>query len=166
MKAFDKFVEFLKFEDDGDDEYEYAPLFREPPTTAPVMKQEEPKSQEPIGFPAAKPKVNNAPRTSNQPPRKGGNVNMQEVCRVSPTNVLDGRTITDYLLQNKIVFLDLEGIDGGLAQRIIDFVSGATYAIDGTLQKVSNLTFVIAPSTVNISGDFNETFDDSSNVVF
>ncbi len=77
-----------------------------------------------------------------------------EVVRVQPTSIEEGRRITDLLLNNKVVFLDLEGVENALAQRVIDFSSGATYAIDGTLQQMSNHTFVIAPPAVNVSGDF------------
>ena len=47
-------------------------------------------------------------------------------------------------------------MDGDTAQRIIDFVSGSCYAVDGSLQKISNYIFVITPSSVDISGDFNQ----------
>ena len=89
-----------------------------------------------------------------------------EVVRIEPTSVEDGRKISDLLLQNKVVFLDLEGIDMNLAQRIIDFTSGATYAIDGTLQQMSKYTFVIAPPVVSVSGDFQDALSSNSSVTF
>ena len=52
--------------------------------------------------------------------------------------------------------MNLEGIEIGQAQRIIDFASGSCYAIDGNLQKVSNFIFIITPSGVEVSGDFQE----------
>ncbi len=59
--------------------------------------------------------------------------------------------------------LNLEGLDVAIAQRIIDFSSGSTYAINGNLQKISNYIFIITPASVDISGDFQEilsgTFD-------
>ena len=72
----------------------------------------------------------------------------------------------DGFIQNKVVFLDLEGIDMNLAQRIIDFTSGATYAIDGTLQQMSKYTFVIAPPVVSVSGDFQDALSTNSSVTF
>lgn len=107
-------------------------------------------------------RMNTRPQVSR--PRKGqGNM---EVVRVEPASVEDGRKISDLLLEGKVVFLDLEGIDMNLAQRIIDFVSGATYAIDGTLQQMSKYTFVIAPPAVNVSGDFQETASGNTSVTF
>ena len=89
-----------------------------------------------------------------------------DVVRIEPTSVEDGRRITDLLLENKVVFLDLDGIDMNLAQRIIDFTSGATYAIDGTLQQMSKYTFVIAPAAVNVSGDFQDAAMGNTSVTF
>jgi cell division inhibitor SepF len=50
----------------------------------------------------------------------------------------------------------MEGVDVGLAQRIIDFASGATYALDGNLQKISNFIFIVTPANVSISGDLQD----------
>ena len=66
-----------------------------------------------------------------------------EVCVVKPTSIEDARDITDTLLANRTVVLNLEGLDVDLAQRIIDFTSGSTYAIRGNLQKISNYIFII-----------------------
>ena len=43
-----------------------------------------------------------------------------------------------------------------VAQRIIDFTSGSCFAISGNLQKISNYIFIITPSSVDISGDFQD----------
>ena len=51
--------------------------------------------------------------------RPGGNVN--EVCVIKPTTVEDSREITDTLLSNRTVVLNVEGLDMDVAQRIIDF---------------------------------------------
>ena len=48
------------------------------------------------------------------------------------------------------------GLDLDIAQRIIDFASGSCYAINGNLQKISNYIFIITPSGVDVSGDFQE----------
>ena len=57
--------------------------------------------------------------------------NGMEVCVIKPTSVEDGREITETLLANRTVVLNLEGIDVDVAQRIIDFASGSTFAIGG-----------------------------------
>ena len=60
-----------------------------------------------------------------------------EVCVIKPTSVEDAREITETLLANRTVVLNLEGLDVDIAQRIIDFTSGSTFAISGNLQKIS-----------------------------
>lgn len=83
--------------------------------------------------------------------------NGMEVCVIKPTDIDDGRSITDTLLKNRTVVLNLEGLDVSLAQRIIDFSSGSCYAIKGNMQKISNYIFVITPASIDISGDFPES---------
>lgn len=79
-----------------------------------------------------------------------------EVCVIKPSTVEDGREISDTLLSGRAVILNLEGLQVNIAQRIIDFTSGACYSINGNLQKVSNYIFIITPETVDISGDFQD----------
>ena len=79
-----------------------------------------------------------------------------EVCVIKPHSMEDSREITETLLANCTVVLNMEGLDLDVAQRIIDFASGSCYAIDGNLQKISNYIFIITPSSVDISGDFQE----------
>ena len=89
-----------------------------------------------------------------------------EVCVIKPNSVEDAREITETLLTGRTVILNLEGMDLEVAQRIIDFTSGATFAISGNLQKISNYIFLVTPTNVDISGDLqdllNTSFDASS----
>lgn len=97
-----------------------------------------------------------------QPNRSNNNNNRRnygtgmEVCVIKPTSVEDSREITETLLSGRTVILNLEGLDLEVAQRIIDFTSGATYAINGNLQKVSNSIFLVTPTNVDISGDLTD----------
>ena len=68
--------------------------------------------------------------------------------------------ITQMLLSNRTVVLNLEGLDMDLAQRITDFVCGSCCAISGRLQKISNYILIITPSSVEISGDYQDLFYD------
>ena len=79
-----------------------------------------------------------------------------EVCVFKPTQFDEARELTDTLLANCAVVLNLEGLDVEIAQRIIDFASGSCYAIGGNLQKVSNYIFIVTPKSVDISGDFQD----------
>lgn len=84
--------------------------------------------------------------------RSSQTVNM-EVCVIKPTTMEEAREIADTLVDNSTVILNLEGIDVELAQRIIDFTSGACYSLGGSLQQVSSYIFVLGPYNVDITGD-------------
>lgn len=79
-----------------------------------------------------------------------------EVTMIRPTSMEDSRDICDYLLAGKAVVLNMEGIHTEIAQRIIDFTSGATYSMNGNLQKISNYIFIATPDSVELSGDFQD----------
>ena len=101
-----------------------------------------------------------------QQPRRSSSTNMNgmEVCVIKPTTVEDAREITETLLCNRTVVLNLEGLDVDIAQRIIDFSSGSCFAINGNLQKISNYIFIITPKSVDISGDFQEVLSGAFDV--
>lgn len=85
-----------------------------------------------------------------------------EVCVIKPTTIEDEIEITETLLNGRTVIINMEGLSVDIAQRIIDFTSGATFAIHGNLQKISNYIFLATPNGVDISGDIQglmESFD-------
>ena len=79
-----------------------------------------------------------------------------EVTMIKPDSVSSTPAICDYLLNGKAVVLNLEGMRTEYAQRIIDILSGTTYAIDGNLQKISTYIFIVSPESVHLSGEFSE----------
>lgn len=103
-------------------------------------------------------KTNSKITPIRQSRRSSGSSNM-EVCVIKPTSMEDAREITETLLNNCAVVLNVEGLDVGLAQRIIDFTSGSTFAVNGKLQKISNYIFIVSPASVEISGDFLSLVD-------
>lgn len=163
MSVMDKFLNYMKLndEDDGyyDDDYyddaDDAPVEKKPKIkniarTDSYEEEERPKK--------STPKV-----TPMRPAKKVGVAGM-EVCVIKPTSVEDAREITETLLSNRTVVLNMEGLDVDIAQRIIDFTSGSCFAIDGNLQKISHFIFIITPASVDISGDFQEILSGSMNV--
>ncbi len=77
-----------------------------------------------------------------------------EVCIMKPTSFEDSQEICDMLLTGRATVINLEGFDDKLAQRTMDFVSGAVYAINGKLHRISSCIFIVSPDTVDISGDY------------
>lgn len=79
-----------------------------------------------------------------------------EVKVVKPQSFIESKTITDYLKANKTVVVNLEGIEITTAQRIIDCIGGASYALGGSLESISNKIFIVAPKEIEISGDLRD----------
>ena len=80
---------------------------------------------------------------------RGGN----EVIVVEPRSFDDAATIVQHLKDRKIVMLNLHLLDKEQSQRTIDFVCGASQALNGNPKKVGDLVFVFAPSNVTLSAD-------------
>ena len=77
---------------------------------------------------------------------------------VRPEIFSDVAAIADHLKQGKTIVLNLENAESAQARRIVDFLSGAAYAISFKFKPVSNSTFVIIPDNTDFSGDI--LFDD------
>ena len=152
MGVMDKFLNYMKLNDE-DDEYYDDDYYDEPDEPQPPKKVIVPK-EEPVMADEPKKQTPKITPMTRQP-RKMNGAGM-EVCVIKPTSVEDGREITETLLANRTVVLNLEGLDVDIAQRIIDFTSGSCYAISGNLQKISHYIFIITPASVDISGDFQE----------
>jgi cell division inhibitor SepF len=93
--------------------------------------------------------------------RKNKIVNMPSIAQVKvvvmqPDMFDDASIICDHLKGKKPVVVNLESAEKEVARRIVDFLSGSVYALDGTIQKVSNSIFIVAPHNVDIMGEFKD----------
>ena len=79
-----------------------------------------------------------------------------KVVIMQPENFEDARDICDHLKNKKPVVVNLEEVQKECAQRIVDFLSGSIYGLDGEIQKVSSNIFLIAPSNVDIMSEFKD----------
>jgi len=70
---------------------------------------------------------------------------------LAPRTLDDGQSAADQLKQRRPVVLNLENTDHEIAMRLVDFVSGVTYALDGYYQRVGDKVFLFTPSNVNIT---------------
>ena len=174
MGVFDKFLDIMKLNDDEyddddfyDDDFEDDDFDEKPHRS--IFGNKKSRSDDFDDFDMDEDK-HLAPSSGNkvtpmrQPAARRG-VNM-EVCVVKPTSVDDSREITETLLAGRTVILNLEGMDLEIAQRIIDFISGATFAISGNLQKISNYIFLVTPTNVDISGDLQDLLNTSFDMIY
>ena len=70
-----------------------------------------------------------------------------------PTTFEQSDEICAFLKERKSIIVNLEYVNKDVARRIVDFISGGVYALDGYIQKVSNSIFLVAPSNYEITNE-------------
>ena len=70
-----------------------------------------------------------------------------------PVSYEDTKNIIDNLKSRKPIIVNMETIDVDVAQRILDFISGACYALGGVVYKVSSKIFAVGPADYDIIGN-------------
>lgn len=165
MSILDKFLSIMKLDDEDDfedDLFDDEDDFEQAPKKSFFKKNKKDDFDDEDDFYENKGTSATNKVTPMRPPVRRGAA--MEVCVIKPTAVDDAREITETLLSGRTVILNLEGLDLEIAQRIIDFTSGATFAINGNLQKISNYIFLVTPTNVDISGDLQDLLNTSFDV--
>ena len=157
--------------DDYDDEDEYlddyddepaepvrrAPARRTPPAPAPVDDDDD--MDDGFGFSAAPsaPAVSSASAVSTSSGFSGRVLNTsgpkQEVILFRPVSFNDTSRAADNLRSNKAVVLNLENVDKAMARRVVDFLSGCVYAVDGSVKKIAQSAYLFCPRNMDVVGD-------------
>ena len=150
-------------EDDYLDDYEEpaetpAPARREKrraaPAPAPVIEEEE---EDDYGFAPMPAVTNNAVSTD----RFSGQVlsmnnsasNKQEVVLFRPGSFNDTSKAADDLRNRRAVIVNMENVDKAMARRVVDFLSGCVYALDGDVKKIAQSAYLFCPHNMDIVGD-------------
>ena len=137
MGTMNKLLNWIGISDEIDEEEEFL-----------TNQQEEP--EEPV-IPAGKRgKVVNI-HTSTQ----------MKVVVIQLTSFEDAKDIADHLKAKKPVVINLEKLEKDVSRRVVDFLSGAVYGVDGNIQKVANGIFLIAPYNVGIMGDLLDELENN-----
>lgn len=79
--------------------------------------------------------------------------NSVNIVVVEPRSFDDSVEIVKHLKSRKSVIVNLQYLDNDISQRVIDFVSGATFAMDGTQERVGNGVFIFASMNCNVETD-------------
>lgn len=155
MSFWDKVKDFTRpYADDEYDDYEdemegfeeeeqeAAPRGRRPSPFASSVKEEEPVS---------------TPSTSSGSSFGGQVLNMnagkQEVVLFHAKSFDDAAKAADELRKRKAVILNMENVDKALTRRVVDFLSGAVYALDGSVKKIAQSTYLFCPHNMAVVGD-------------
>ena len=158
--------------DDYDDEDEYlddyddepaepvrrAPSRRTPPVSAPVQDDDD--MDDGFGSFGAAPSVPAASSASAVSASSGFNGHVlntsgpkQEVVLFRPVSFNDTSKAADSLRSRKAVVLNLENVDKAMARRVVDFLSGTVYAIDGSVKKIAQSAYLFCPHNMDVVGD-------------
>jgi len=143
-------------EDDYDDYDEELDDFEEP------AEEPAPRTRRPSPFAstsastAAPAAAASAPAAST--PSFGGqvlnmNAGKQEVVLFHAKTFDDAAKAADELCKRKAVILNMENVDKALTRRVVDFLSGAVYALDGRVKKVAQSTYLFCPHNMDVTGD-------------
>ena len=74
-----------------------------------------------------------------------------------PSTFDDVQGIADHVKSHRPVIVNMEGLDRELAKRMVDFLSGVTYALNGAMQKVGEGIFLLAPDNFDVAGDIQSS---------
>lgn len=91
----------------------------------------------------------------------GGNAQAQVVL-VKPERFETAAEIADHLRERRSVVMNLEQTGKDTARRLIDFLSGVAYALDGKIKKVAANTYIITPYNVDVMGDLIDEIENSN----
>ncbi len=84
-----------------------------------------------------------------------------EVVLVKPEAYADGSIVADHLMARRTVVLNLESTNKEVSRRLLDFLSGVAYAINGQIKRVANSTFIVTPYNVGVMGDILDELENS-----
>ena len=83
----------------------------------------------------------------------GSNSGKQEVVLFHAKTFDDAAKAADELRGKRAVILNMENVDKALTRRVVDFLSGSVYALDGRVKKVAQSTYLFCPHTMDVVGD-------------
>ena len=81
------------------------------------------------------------------------NSNKPSVVLFRPTNFNEATKAADDLREKKAVIVNLENVEPGIARRVVDFLSGCAYALDGKVKKIAVSTYLFCPYSMDVMGD-------------
>lgn len=113
-------------------------------------------------FAAPEPQNTNTARRTG--PARVVNLNnnsAMQVIIVKPDRFDTVSEIADHLRDKKAVVLNLESTNKDVARRLVDFLSGVAYAIDGKVKKIAANTYIITPPNVDLVGDLMDELESS-----
>ena len=151
---YDDFDEDDDFVDDYEEPAEAPAPRREKRRAAPAPAPEVEEDEDDFGFAPMTVSNTSAPATgfSGQILNMGAS-NKQEVVLFRPGSFNDTSKAADDLRNRKAVIVNMENVDKAMARRVVDFLSGCVYALDGDVKKIAQSAYLFCPHNMDIVGD-------------
>lgn len=144
MGIFDKFKDLVGIDDEYEDEEEFEEVAPTPSAERRVETR--------TSFQAPKPEPRNEGKVIPMQNRTVSAITAAfKLVVIEPAGFDECPKLVDSLKAKKPIIINLERIETDTARKIFDFLSGATYALNGNVQKVANNIFVFAPENVDIT---------------
>ncbi len=168
VKFAEKFLDMMKLndsdeiEDEFDEEYDEVEQGYDEEDDEEEENGEEPQPKKPmLSFRHRRKELEEetveTPETENRViPFHGKQEEGDSVKVIKPQEFNEAQLVAEYLKDGKTIVVNLEGIEISQAQRIIDFIGGASFAVDGSLKAISNNIFIVAPGNIEVSGDLRD----------
>ncbi len=169
-----KTMVYLGLKDDEEGyEYDYDELSLDEEPVEPAYERYErperveaappPRIREPVAAVVAQPRVRAVPVDEVSPVRDAATPQIRpmpassaRVHVVEPHGFNDAQEVGDRLKADQPVIINLQGLSRDLQRRMIDFSSGLTYAVGGSMSRVADQVFLLTPSNVEVSQEEKE----------
>jgi cell division inhibitor SepF len=151
MGLFSKFKELVGIEDVDEDDLEEEIRNEKEKNTKIVPEPSKPafEPRPQVSAPSPRPQTTTAPVTSGKYTKE------MKMIVIEPQGFDESPRLVDSLKAKKPVIINLENLETDVARKIFDFMSGATYALNGNVQKIANNIFVFAPENVDVAYNMN-----------
>ena len=93
------------------------------------------------------------------------NSGKQEVVLFRTTNFNDCTKAADDLRDKKAIIVNMENVDKALSRRVVDFLSGCAYALDGKVNKIAQSTYLFCPHSMDVVGDLENIQNEVENYI-
>lgn len=134
MKLMDKVLNLIGYEIEEEDT---EPSVRSPEKEEPVVKS---RKGNLVGLPSP--------------------ANPMRMAVSKPTKFEQVQTIADHLKNRNPVVVNVEGMELDMAKRVVDFLSGTVYALNGSMQKINHGIILFLPNNVEVTGDLEPNWDE------
>lgn len=114
---------------------------------------------------ASQASTNQAANTRTAPkvvPMQGGKSVNSKIALFEPKIYSDVKEIASQLLKNQAVIVNFDHVDDQMARRIVDFLTGTVYAINGEIERIGDEIFLCIPENYEVSGSTTSQFNPNS----